>query len=818
MTIHPVGDSKRPAAILAAMLVASAPVMAQQTLYIGNTDGEVAQVSGSFNGNGSFSTGLVGGVELDVLNNLYHAGEGEAGNPLGSVSVVCRVGDRLGGSFDSQRDRRLGGDGEERVTGLSTPVSAVIAHQAGFLIVANKNAPTLTVHGTAAGGIVQPVAQTPLPALPRDLTYDETEDRLFIALSDGTVGVIDDYVFGGFGLADSAISRLIPADVNGTPMATNIQGVAFDPTRDRLVVADLGADESIQGPDFAQDGSLYFFNNARTARGAVNPNIVLRGLTTRLANPSDVVLVDQTVLVADPLTDELTLFDGLNGIFLATTQPFFDRAPDLVNQGASNPLSMVLEGRQPLRPDGTDIENANIAIGSVVVGGNPDLAADPDRTGGFTVRFTSDGSTALTSFAADARVQDLVFDQTGDAYITFDTGAGGGVAVINRLAESRSDGSFTTSRDRLIVGAATQLRQPRGVEIADEPALLLVADAAADLPAVYAFSPCVLGNTAPLGTIDMRGVGQPFAVDSDPITDLLFVALGDGRVAVYDDYSGDLDRSTPSRLIEPTFDGDPITSELRGIDYLASLDRLVLSDIGDEGVAFDGAIVIIDRAGDADGATEVRSVLQDSGALNDPVDIAFDGEDLFVVDRLNQVLARYEDLLTLPTGLVTPSPAVLTTVLNPETVALAPEYLSGIPLRSSVPVEENPQREPAVVRTANVNIDGIACTPGTGIAALNEDVDSCVVALSVRDQDGAPIADVAIGVRGLVAPGAFSTTFTPNQFGPFGITNVDGLVSAVIELRAAGTYQFQITAAGAAAEDVTTVGASTVATLDASVR
>ena len=162
----------------------------------------------------SFNSGANEGVVVDAAGHLYQA----ADITDSSLRVACNIGQRMeNGAFNNQKDREINGAN----TGLLNPKGIAIAHQAGLLLVANFNASQITVFGTTAAGDVAPFAETALAVSPWDLDYDQANDRLFVALTDGTIAVYDDYV--ATGLSAVAANRTItPADSEGNKISVNM--------------------------------------------------------------------------------------------------------------------------------------------------------------------------------------------------------------------------------------------------------------------------------------------------------------------------------------------------------------------------------------------------------------------------------------------------------------------------------------------------------------------------------------------------------------------------------------------------------------------
>jgi hypothetical protein len=221
------------------------------------------------------------GVLLDHLGNLYQAGDATAN---GSVRIFSKIAGRTAlDAFDTNLDRELGGGATSAMT---SPKGIAVAHEAGLLMIADFGASEVVVYGTAAGGDVAPLARTALATPAWDVAYDEAADRLFAAVTDGTVAVFDAYVAGGFapGAPGTPDRVITPADGVGTQVSVNLHGIALDAAGDRLVLSDVG-DTGVN-----DDGALFVITGAAAADGNVVPDRTIRGPLTMLGNPVDVVL------------------------------------------------------------------------------------------------------------------------------------------------------------------------------------------------------------------------------------------------------------------------------------------------------------------------------------------------------------------------------------------------------------------------------------------------------------------------------------------------------------------------------------------------
>jgi hypothetical protein len=632
------------------------------TIYVSNNGtasaGEVDRLDQDLNTAQTFTSGNNEGIELDVSGHLYQAGDATA--PPSSIRVINRIRARGAGSFDTQLDREIPAPDSMNFKGLA------IAHEAGLLIVADFTGPSLEIYGTAAGENATPLASTPLASNPWDVAYDEFEDRLFVALTDGTVLVADDFVGGGFLLTTTR--TITPGDGSAV---SNLHGIAYDAAADRLVVSDVGEAGN------SGDGKLYVIADASTASGTVTPARTLAGASTLLGDPVDVMLNGSELRVAEKGNDLILawedIFSGESG----------DVAPDLMVAGRSPESLASAPVSPPVFADVSDIDDPDTAILSVAATSNPDPPTGDADIG----RLNTDLNDGQAAFTSGFALENIAFDQSGDAFVTFDDGDddNGGIHVLNRLAVGRDGDTPATSRDRVIRGDATGLVAPKGIEIVDSRGLALVADSAPAAAGIRAFSTTTSGDVEPLFETGLDV--PPWDLDYDPGEDRLFVALTDGTVAVFDAYLDDPDGAVPDRVIVPsTFAGLPFPppTNLHGIVHVATSDALIVSDVGSALIDTDGRIHIIANASTATGITPVSASIDDGNALlagnnllGNPVDLAFDGEDLFVAEKAQGMLLRFDNVLDGTGGDLTPDAQV--NFAAAESVALVPDYLARRP-------------------------------------------------------------------------------------------------------------------------------------------
>lgn len=642
------------------------------SIYVSNNGpsnvGEIDKLTGTFGGQKRFFGGNNEGVELDNVGNLYQAGDVIVG--AGSIRIISKIGNRLDGEgFAANRDREIAGP----LTGLNAPKGFAIAQTRGFIIVADNGAGDLKVFGSSGGGNIPPVAVTKVPAKPWDVAYDEPNDRLYAALVDGTISVFDNY-FGNLKSFGSAnISRSITlVNSAGAKISTNLHGIVYEPTRNQLVVTDVGAATATQSANFNTDGRIYVLDNASSANGGVVPSRTIEGAATQLGNPVDLIVNGTDALVAEKAKDQLLIFRNIfNG-------PSGNIAPDL-SVAETKPEALAAERMQALMyPDVTDVESATIPISSIATTSNPPATGATDFVAALSPNLQP--QTAFNTSNGVASLENITYDLTGDAFITFDNGSdtNGGILMVNRLAESRNNGAFNASRDRIISGANTGLVSPKGIEVADGAGVIFVAENNATTPAILVFSTQTQGDVAPFFKTTNLAGRRPWDVDYEPSKDQLFVAATDGTVLVYDRYLATLGANGPTRIITP-FDpsgANKISVNLHGIIYVASSDTLLLSDVGNAQSATDGQLFVINNAGAANGNIAVRAQIAGSNTfLGNPVDITFDGNNLYVAEKSNNAIFRFDNIQN-QSGVLNINPNLGVTRNRPESVALAPAYLS----------------------------------------------------------------------------------------------------------------------------------------------
>lgn len=258
----------------------------------GGSVGRIDQLDSGLRVQSTFNADANEGIVLDLLGNVHTANDTAVPS---SVQTLHKLLDRQDGAAPvATLDRSFTATGSANLKGVA------IAHEAGLIMAANINGNSIEIYGTTAGAGATPLASTALAGDAWDLAYDEDADRVFLAMTNGTILVADDYVANGFSVAGA---REITPDSAG--MTSNIHGIDYDADSDTLVVTDVG-DAAI-----ADDGRLYVIENASTANGAVTPARTVNGPATMLGNPVDIAFDGANLYVAEKSQGMVLRFDNI---------------------------------------------------------------------------------------------------------------------------------------------------------------------------------------------------------------------------------------------------------------------------------------------------------------------------------------------------------------------------------------------------------------------------------------------------------------------------------------------------------------------------
>jgi len=607
----------------------------------------------------TFNTTANEGVAFDSLGNLLQASDSESG----SIKTICQLANRAdGSSYDANTDREITGAN----TTLVNPKGIAVAQKSGLIFIADFGAMQVTTFGAAAAGNATPLGTTITEAAPWDVDYDETNDRLYVALTNGDVAVYDNFVGGEFAAMPSR--TITPSNNDGTQISVNIHGIVYDSNTNKLILSDVGSASD------ATDGSLFVINNASTADGLVSVARSIAGPATMLGNPVDISLEGSDLRVAEKSNDAVLVFSN---IFSGESG---DITPDLITS-TIKPESITKLGMQNEMADISDSDTANVALLGVAVSSNPGTTGE---TTGQISRLSSQLNTEIGNYNAGQTIESVTFDKAGNSYTTFDnsTTSIGGIVISNKVAINRDGQTYNTNQDSVITGANTGLISPKGLDVASDSGMILVAENNADTPSISIFSTCTTGDASPLMTLTFANGARPWDVDYDANTDRAFVALTNGTVAVFDEVksklmAGNANIAVEDRLITPANAGTAVEAptNIHGIDYDSLSGSLILSDVGSAAVADDGKIYVLNNVAMASGLVNISTTISGPNTLlGNPVDIMYTGTDLYVAEKSNNVVMRFNNILSIAGGDI--SADASTAFTAPESVAILPAWLN----------------------------------------------------------------------------------------------------------------------------------------------
>ena len=140
-----------------------------------------------------------------------------------------------------------------------------------------------------------------------DTFWDQPSDRLYITLTDGGLAIMDDFS-ADTGATFTVDRTIIPANEVLEPASTNLHGISVRGDGDVrfIVVSDVG------DPTSATDGRIFTLVDEGFRDGpSIATQFQIFGPDTLLGNPVDILVVDDTLIVAEKSNDLLLAFDLL---------------------------------------------------------------------------------------------------------------------------------------------------------------------------------------------------------------------------------------------------------------------------------------------------------------------------------------------------------------------------------------------------------------------------------------------------------------------------------------------------------------------------
>ncbi|ASJ70785.1 hypothetical protein [Granulosicoccus antarcticus] len=540
----------------------------------------------------------------------------------------------------------------------------------------------LKFFSTTAGEQAQAVSSINLPASCWDGFHSESEDKLYLALTNGTLAVIDDVsqldLTGSVTLGEDAISRLITViGDDGVQQSINFHGVSAE--NGTVLVSDIGSADS------ASDGALYVFSDDGTLDGEVTATPIA-GPATLLGNPVDVVLLDGNAIVAEKSNDAILVFNGvseLSGDIAPSYQMAFTKPESIVSLGMNETIQdtsdivsgdsvsrlLVSQNPGPQQDTGTGADNDN--VGRIAVIEEPSVTGVADTGLAISVASVT-GDPGQQSFRT---LENIQLDSSGNGYVVFDITDGTtvtdkGILAINGAANRDNTDNNSNNYDRVIGGANSGLTSPKGIEVVGEQGALIISDTGSDSVAasLVVLSTNAGSDAMPMFTVMDTGDATIWDTDYDAANDRLYAAGTGGDVLVYDNFFAMGASATPTRSFRIAADG--VTSNIHGIVHDEATDTVMATDVGDAASATDGSFYIIDTASTATGVvTPVATIAGPLSMLGNPVDIAFDGSSVYIAEKSNDRVLVYRNVSALQ-GTMDQAADESIAISKPESVAL----------------------------------------------------------------------------------------------------------------------------------------------------
>jgi len=523
-------------------------------------------------------------------------------------------------------------------TGLVAPKGIELLGPVGLFIVADTGAADIKVYKLSDSGDVAPqftIADLGSSAAVWDIHYAANQDALYAAGTNGEVQVYEDFKDA---MGATGPDRTIVPTVLNTKVSINLHGITID--SGVLYLSDVG---DALNPT---DGQIFVLEGASALNG--NEDVDQRIQGGMLGNPVDIELrpgAAHNLYVAEKSNDAVLVYtENLMTNDLEFNKSFAVIKPESV---AIVPSSRIMVASNPA---GVDTDAAQLLAAPLV--GALALNATFDRLGSVS------------------SIESLVLATNGDGYVSFDgpLPMGAGVFVVPALTGVNMDGVASTLGGR-IWGPKTGLLTPKGLALNAAQDRLFVADTAG--LDIKVFAADVLTDVAPVFELNDLGGGAVWDMHYDDATDMLYAAGVDGTVRVFENVLAN-PGAAPVRIITPTNDMDvKISINLHGIHYDVATNSLLLSDVGSAMSNSDGQIFVIAAADAAEGNVVVQAQIGgDQTKLGNPVDIAFDGVNLYVAEKANSTVLRYDAVLSLA-GTNNLAETAMIDVANAESVQLA---------------------------------------------------------------------------------------------------------------------------------------------------
>lgn len=624
----------------------------------------------------TFTTGASQGLALGSDGTLFQNSDGASSG----IRAISQIASRADADSFGALDRQIG---------TASGNGLFLIEDQNLLVSCDTTSATRTsdadllIFSSSAGAQAMPSGSIDLPASCWDGAYSAVDDRMYLALVDGTLAIIDDVsdldlnsALSGSEVVDRTVT---PVDENAMKLSVNLHGVGLE--GGVVLLSDIG-DAAV-----ADDGALFVFSDD----GTINNNVIMTpiaGPATMLGNPVDVILQDGAAIVAEQSNNVILVFNDvatLTGDVVPSFQTAFTAPESIVSLGdgigAVNAITV---------PDASDISATDI-VARLLVGLNPtpvqgDVNADvativvieaPRQFGVVDAELDISLSSVTITGGTESftTLENIQVDAAGNGYVSFDVTDGTsvtdtGILVVSDVANRQDTALDLVSRDRVISGVSTRITSPRGVEIVASRGAVIVADLGSSVvgPSLVVLSTSADGDVTPIFTVSDTGTAAIWDMDYDPATDRLYAAGTAGDVLVYDNFFASGVNATPARTIRPSTAGT--VSNMHGIAHDSATDTLIVTDVGSVSDFADGSIYTFEFASTATGNLAPKATISGVNTeLGNPVDLAFDGTDVYIAEQLNNQVLIYRGVLSR-TGLVEVAADESVAVTAPESVTL----------------------------------------------------------------------------------------------------------------------------------------------------
>lgn len=403
-----------------------------------SVQGAINDVTGSAQPTMVLNTGGNEGLAVDLLGNIIQNNDQNGADTIQLFSEFAQRANNasFNSSIDGQINPAINGamKGSAYVPSRNLWLAAVFNGRtsagsiAGVSLASRgtSTAPVTPAFSTAtfSGGNV---SGTVTNTSPWDLVYDAASDRLFVAVTDGSVAVYD--AFFANGPNNATATRFLQFG------AFNAHGIVYNAATDTLVVTDVGSVTT----GVNTDGRIFVITGAGAITGTgtvqVTPSVNIAGSLTGLGNPVDIDFDGTNLVIAEKSLDTLLVPGTIPNLVSGNIPP-----RSSVSNSKPESVAIFNTSLNEL-VQANDLRNA-ASVAALVVVQNP---GDVGMTGeNMVVAFNpttlaSTGTAFNMSGVGPTSIENIAFANNGTAFMTFGNDSGAvtntvGIGGIARVA------------------------------------------------------------------------------------------------------------------------------------------------------------------------------------------------------------------------------------------------------------------------------------------------------------------------------------------------------------------------------------------------